>query len=133
MGTGTVCFAAAGDSLSERKQPHRGGPLFARMLEALFSVGMRIREIAKRGSWLYDGSVRATVAIVRQNYFEGPEPTDEPKLPEYPPADAGSCFYAVEYEIPGASKGAGGRVFGTAEEAIGHAEATLRGAISWDS
>jgi hypothetical protein len=83
-------------------------------------------------SWLYDGSVRAAVGIVRRNYFEGPIVTDEPQTPGYPPTDAEGCFYSVEYRIPGAGAGASGRVFGSLEEAVRHAEATLKSPIAWE-
>jgi hypothetical protein len=93
---------------------------------------MRVRETLKQGSWLYDGSVRARVAIVKRNYFEGPVVTDELETPGYPPTDADGCFYSIEYGIPGAGAGASGSVFGSLEEAVRHAEATLKSPIEWE-
>lgn len=93
---------------------------------------MKIKETLRRGTWLYGGTVRAEVSILRQNYFEGPAVMDEPQTPGYPPTDRDGCFYVVSYEIPGASKGTGGLVFGSAEEAIRHAEATLKTPINWE-
>lgn len=93
----------------------------------------RVMETLRRGTWLYDNCVRAAVSIVRQNYFEGPNVTDESKTSEYPPTDVDGCFYSVEYHIPGAGKGGRGHVFGTVEDATRHAETTLKTPITWDA
>jgi hypothetical protein len=93
---------------------------------------MRLRQIMRRGTWLYGGSVEAAVAIVRQNYFEGPQPEDEPPTPGYPPVDEDGCFYGVEYAIPGAGAGSGSQVFVSLEEAVRHAETTIESPIAWE-
>jgi hypothetical protein len=93
----------------------------------------KIRQIIKHGTWLYGGATKSDVWIVRQNYFEGPEVTDDLRGdPEYPPHDADGCFYFPEYRIPGAGMGSGGEVVGSAEEAIFLAEKILKNGISWD-
>ena len=90
-----------------------------------------MRKTLKRGSWLYAGNVRAAVAIVKQNYFEGPVVTDKPQTPGYPPTDSEGCFYCVKYAIPGAGAGSSGRVWGSLDEAVRHAEAMLKSPIIW--
>jgi hypothetical protein len=92
----------------------------------------RIRQILKHGTWLYDGTVKADVWIVRQNYFEGPVITDEEPTPGYPPTDAEGCFYFPEYRVPGAGAGSGGSVFSSPEEAIRRAEDVLKSQIVWN-
>lgn len=94
----------------------------------------KIRQILKHGSWLYGGTTKSDVWIVRQNYFEGPKITDEEMDPSYPPTDAEGCFYFPEYRIPGAGAGGGGggEVFGTIDEAIGKVEKMLGSGITWD-
>ena len=93
----------------------------------------KIRQILRRGTWLYDGIVRGEVWIVRQNYFEGPKTTDEEPTPGYPPTDAEGCFYFPEYRIPRAGAGSGGQVFGSIEDAIRYAETILKSPIAWDT
>jgi hypothetical protein len=92
----------------------------------------KIRQVLRHGSWLYDGTTKSDVWIVRQNYFEGHKITDEETDPAYPPTDAEGCFYFPEYRIPGAGAGSGGEVFGTANEALGQAEKILGSSIIWD-
>jgi hypothetical protein len=91
----------------------------------------RIKEIVKRGTWLYDGTVRAEVLIIRQNYFEGPKIVDEEPTPGYPPTDSQGCFYAIEYDIPRGGAGGSGPVFGSLADAVQKAEATIKGPIVW--
>ena len=92
----------------------------------------KIRQILNHGTWLYDGTVKADVWIVRKNYFDGPVITDEEPIPGYPPTDAEGCFYSLEYRLPGAFAAPGGRVFGSAEQAVLHAEEILKSQIAWD-
>jgi hypothetical protein len=92
----------------------------------------KIRQVLRHGSWLYDGTIKSDIWIIRQNYFEGPEITDEETDPSYPPTDSEGCFYFPEYRIPGAGGGSGGRVFGSADDAIDHAEKRLGIGIVWD-
>jgi hypothetical protein len=91
----------------------------------------RVKEIVRRGSWLYDGSVSAGVSIVRRNYFDGPKIVDEEPMPGYPPTDAEGCFYSVEYDVPRAGRGSGGEVYGCIEDAVRAAEAILKGPVIW--
>jgi hypothetical protein len=92
----------------------------------------KIRQVLRHGSWLYDGTTKSDIWIVRQNYFEGPKITDEEIDLSYPPTDAEGCFYFPEYRIPGAGAGSGGGVFGTIDEAICQAEKILGSGITWD-
>ena len=92
----------------------------------------KIRQVLRHGSWLYGGTTKSDVWIVRQNYFEGPKITDEEIDPSYPPSDAEGCFYFPEYCIPGAGAGSGGNVFGTIDEAIDKAEKILGSSVTWD-
>ena len=92
----------------------------------------KIRRVLRHGSWLYGGTIKSDVWIVRQNYFEGPKITDEEIDPSYPPTDAEGCFYFPEYRIPGAGAGGGGGVLGTVDEAVQKAEEILGATIAWD-
>jgi len=92
----------------------------------------KIRQVLRHGSWLYGGTTKSDVWIIRQNYFDGPEVTDEETDPCYPPTDAEGCFYFPEYLIPGAGAGSGSGVFGTVDEAIDKAEKILGDGINWD-
>jgi hypothetical protein len=92
----------------------------------------KIRQLLKHGTWLYGGTVKADVWIVRQNYFEGPIITDEEPDPTYPPRDADGCFYFPEWRIPRAGAGSGGEVFGSIEAAVKQAERIIEGGIVWD-
>ena len=92
----------------------------------------KIRQVLRHGSWLYDGTAKSDVWIIRQNYFECPKITDEEMDPAYPPTDADGCFYFPEYRIPGAGSGSGGEVFGAIDEALGRAEKILGSSITWD-
>jgi hypothetical protein len=56
----------------------------------------RVRQIVKRGTWLYDGTVPCEVRVIKTNYFEHPGPDDEEKDESYPPRDADGNFYFVE-------------------------------------
>lgn len=47
----------------------------------------QVKEIIKRGRWIYGGTVQSEVWIIKQNYFEGPTPMDEDPTPGYPPRD----------------------------------------------
>lgn len=91
----------------------------------------RIRQIVKRGTWLYDGTLQSKVLIIRCNYFEGPKIIDEEPTPGYPPTDSEGCFYFPEYDIPGGNRGSGSRVFGSLAEAVRKAETTIKGPIIW--
>jgi len=92
----------------------------------------KLRQVLRHGSWLYGGTTKSDVWIVRQNYFEGPIITDEEIDPTYPPTDAEGCFYFPEYRIPGAGAGSGGSVFGTIDEAICQAEKIPGSGIIWE-
>ena len=92
----------------------------------------KIRQVLRHGSWLYGGTIKSDVWIIKQNYFEGPTITDETIDPSYAPTDAEGCFYFPEYRIPGAGAGGGGGVFKTIDEAIGKAEKILGSDITWD-
>ena len=91
----------------------------------------KIRQVLRQGTWLYGGVTKSDVWIIRQNYFEGPEITDEEPTVGYPPRDNEGCFYFPEYRIPGAGAGSGSGVFGSAEDAIRRAEA-ICGPVAWE-
>ena len=99
-------------------------------LSGLTSMAERVKQVVKVGSWLYDGTVESHVQIVKQNYFELPEPEDEESTPGYPPRDKDGNYY-YEYFTPGAGKGLS-NLFGSAEDAIQNAIETLRSPIEWD-
>lgn len=95
------------------------------------STESKIRDVLKHGTWLYGGTVKSDVWIVRQNYFEGPKIQDDDADPSYPPRDPDGCFYFPEWHIPKAGAGSGGRVFASVEEAIQQAE-RIQDGITWD-
>ena len=94
-------------------------------------MGQRIREIVKRGKWLYDDSIPCEVWIVKKNYFEGPPVPEEDRVPDYPPTDADGNFYLVEYIMNGSRRSVS-NCFGSKDEAVLEANVKLKGRIRWD-
>jgi hypothetical protein len=91
----------------------------------------QVKKIVKRGHWIYGGTVPSEVWIVKQNYFEGPTPTDEEPTPGYPPRDENGMFYYAGYVQKGAIKGIS-NVCGSVDEAVRLAEQTIQGQINWE-
>jgi hypothetical protein len=52
----------------------------------------KVKKIVKKGRWIYGDTIQSEVWIIKQNYFEGPTPTDEDLTPGYPPRDGEGCF-----------------------------------------
>lgn len=94
-------------------------------------MAQNVKEIVRRGRWMYDGTVPTEVCIVRQNYFEGPPIVDEEPTPGYPPRDENGMFYYVAYKQRGSVRSVS-NLCGSAEEAAALAERTVQDPIVWD-
>jgi hypothetical protein len=91
----------------------------------------RVKQIVKRGHWIYGGTVKSEVWIIKQNYFEGPAITDEDPTPGYPPTDENGMFYYAAYAQQDTIKGVS-NVRGSADEAMHLAEQTIQSKIDWE-
>lgn len=95
-------------------------------------MSAHVKEIVRRGKWVYAEAVPSEVLIFRQNYFEGPPIADEEPTPGYPPRDEDGMFYYAAYAQTGAIRGVS-NVCGSATEAAQLAERTVQGQIIWES
>jgi hypothetical protein len=94
-------------------------------------MSARVKEIVRRGKWVYGEEVISEVLIFRQNYFEGPRITDEEPTPGYPPRDQHGMFYYAAYAQRGVIRGVS-NVCGSVNEATQLAEQTIQGPIVWE-
>lgn len=90
----------------------------------------RVREIVKRGEWVYDGAVPCELRVVMTNFFEHPGPEDDEKVAGYPPRDENGNFYVVEYLMKGRVRGVS-NCFGSLEDAVKEATGKLESPIRW--
>ena len=82
--------------------------------------------VVKKGSFLYDGSVRCGVEIVQTDFRPG---VDDDEAPE---EDAYGEFYEVRYSSPGSAKqSAGGGWHDSLAEAVRSVESKVRD-IHWE-
>ena len=79
----------------------------------------------KRGSFLYDGTVRCRVEIVQTDFL----PSTDEDAP-----DIHGTFYEIHYWAAGAIKGPSSMVYGfkTIEEAVRHVESAVNG-VQWEN
>jgi hypothetical protein len=90
----------------------------------------RVKDIVRKGRWLYDGTVPSEVWIIRQNYFEGPTITEEESDTNYPRRDGDGMFYYAAFAQQSTVKSVS-NLFGSAEEAVQEADHIVHG-ITWD-
>ena len=81
--------------------------------------------VAKRGSFLYDGSVRCVVEIIQTDFRPGC--ADD----EAPVDDAYGEFYEIRYLWTGQPSRAGGGYCDSLAEAIAAVEATVK-EVTWE-
>ena len=89
-----------------------------------------VKEITKRGRWMYGGTAPSEVWIIKQSYIEGP-PIDEEPTPAYPPYDLNGMFYHAAYVRQDAIRGVS-NLCGSSDETVLLAERTILGTIVWD-
>jgi len=95
-------------------------------------------QTVRRGTWLYGGTLPAEVRIVKSVDWstDGIVVEDDLADPSYPPRDPDGFSYGVEYYLRGVegrtSKGVSAELFASLEDAVRHAETTLREPIKWD-
>lgn len=84
---------------------------------------------AKRGQWLYDGSVPCEVRVVRHHILFGSgDVEDAPEIAEDRNVE---CFYVL-YQTPiGLPKWVGGGFALTLADAVALADTNLKGGVQW--
>jgi len=93
--------------------------------------GQRIREVVKRGTWLYGGAVPCEVHIFETNYSDAPPIIDDPDInPDYPPRDNAGNFYFAVYFVRGQRRGVS-NCFGSVEDAQAAVAAVVGGTLKW--
>lgn len=84
----------------------------------------------RRGTWLYDGSVRREVRIIRQSTLYGSGDYEDP--PDIADDRDCECFGVLfETATGGPPRFAGGGQFKSLEDATQHVEELLVGGVEW--
>lgn len=81
--------------------------------------------VAKRGSFLYDGSARCDVEIIQTDFRPGCADDEAPVEDAY-----GEC-YEIRYRWPGQPSRAGGGYFDSLAEAMVSVESTVK-QVTWE-
>ena len=72
-----------------------------------------VKEVVRRGAWLYDGSVPGEIQVIKTDFCEEPDYGEE--NPGYPPRDADGNFYYVQYTLVGRSSSSISKSFASVE------------------